>query len=57
MSNFIFWHFVAIIGVFVLGYLLGGWRMRRLYEVRLEEEYHRGLSEGKDPEWLARKNL
>jgi|TARA_R100000005_G_C4933473_1_gene161314 hypothetical protein len=57
MSNFMFWHFVAIIGVFVLGYLLGGWRMRRLYEVRLEEEYNRGLSEGKDPEWLARKNL
>ena len=41
MSNFMFWHFVAIIGVFVLGYLLGGWRTRRVYEVRLEEEYNR----------------
>ena len=54
MSNFMFWHFVAIIGVFVIGYLLGGWRIRRLYEPRLEEEYNKGVRDG-DPEWQARK--
>ena len=55
MSSFIYLGW--LVGAFVIGYLLGGWRMRRVYEVRLEEAYDRGLSEGKDPEWLARKNL
>lgn len=54
MSDFMFWHFVAIIGVFVLGYLLGGWRIRRRYEPRLEEEYNKGVRDG-DLEWQARK--
>ena len=54
MSDFMFWHFVAIIGVFVLGYLLGAWRIRRIYEPRLEEEYNKGVRDG-DLEWQARK--
>jgi|TARA_R100001460_G_C3433626_1_gene162547 hypothetical protein len=53
MSNFIYFGWLA--GAFVLGYLLGRWRIRRVYEARLEEEYNKGLREG-DPEWQARKN-
>ncbi len=52
MSSFIY--FGWLVGVFVLGYLLAGWRIRRIYEARLEEEYNKGVRDG-DLEWQARK--
>jgi hypothetical protein len=55
MTSFLFYHLVAVFSVLFLGYCLGRWHIRRVYEARLEEEYNKGLRDG-DPEWQARKN-
>ena len=48
---FHFWHILAIVGVFALGFFLGRWSMRARYEAKVEELENRKES----VEWAARR--
>ena len=47
---FYLWHILAIVGVFVLGFILGRLSMKRKYEAKVEELENKKES----VEWAAR---
>ena len=55
------WHILAIIGVFVLGFILGRLSMKRKYEAKVEELMNRVAAERlakekEGMEWAARRH-
>ena len=55
------WHILAIVGVFVLGFILGRLSMRRKYEAKVEELMNRVAAERlakekEGMEWAARRH-
>ena len=58
---FHFWHILAIVGVFVLGFLLGKITMKKRYDIKVEElvnkvEAERLAKEKEGMEWAARRH-
>ena len=55
------WHILAIVGVFVLGFILGRLSMKRKYEAKVEELMNRVAAERlakekEGMEWAARRH-
>ena len=55
------WHILAIVGVFVLGFILGRLSMKRKYEAKVEELMNRVAAEKlakekEGMEWAARRH-
>ena len=58
---FHFWHILAIVGMFVLGFILGRLSMKRKYEAKVEELMNRVAAERlakekEGMEWAARRH-
>ena len=55
------WHILAIVGIFVLGFILGRLSMKRKYEAKVEELMNRVAAEKlakekEGMEWAARRH-
>ena len=55
------WHILAIVGIFVLGFILGRLSMKRKYEAKVEELMNRVAAERlakekEGMEWAARRH-
>jgi hypothetical protein len=55
------WHILAIIGIFILGFILGRITMKRKYDIKVEElinqvESERLAKEKEGMEWAARRH-
>jgi len=48
------WHILAIVLIFVLGYLIGSWRSKRFYAIKYEELHNMYRGRKKDQECPAR---
>ncbi len=52
---FQFWHIVAILGVFILGFIAGRYSLKVYYQAKFEELENRVLKNQKDIEYHARR--